>query len=241
MKQYIFAGVFALASAGVAAAQTGTPLGKFTLGTAGLSTAFGLSGNTLGLTFSGSYGPPRGIDATRYDASTALSLGLGNPVSGVGLQFDANLTSFRNFGVSGNFSASIHKMFQFNDKGVYSVMLSAGNLGAWGDAATLPENASVIGSYMFGIGPHPAVVTLGATTALNPNNDIEAIGSFGYSLNSDWAVSVGFAGDTPVVGATWQPAFLSNTPISISISDIDDDAQRKLSIDIGHTFSLTGN
>jgi hypothetical protein len=241
MKQYIFAGVFALASAGVAAAQNGTPLGKFTLGTAGLSTAFGLSGNTLGLTFSGSYGPPRGIDATRYDASTALSLGLGNPVSGVGLQFDANLTSFRNFGVSGNFSASIHKMFQFNDKGIYSVMLSAGNLGAWGDAATLPENASVIGSYMFGIGPHPAVVTLGATTALNPNNDIEAIGSFGYSLNSDWAVSVGFAGDTPVVGATWQPAFLSNTPISISISDIDDEAQRKLSIDIGHTFSLTGN
>lgn len=241
MKQFIFAGVFALASAGVAAAQTATPLGKFTLGTAGLSSAFGLSGNTLGLTFSGSYGPPRGVGATRFDASTALSLGLGDPVNGVGLQFDANLTSFRNFGASGNFSANIHKMFQVNDKGVYAVMLSAGNLGAWGDAATLPENASLIGSYMFGIGAHPAVVTLGATTALNANNDIEAIGAFGYSLNSDWALNIGFAGQTPVVGATWQPEFLSNTPITISISDIDDESKRKLQIDIGHTFSLTGN
>lgn len=240
MKHYILASVLALA-AGSAAAQTGTPLGKFTLGTAGLSTAFGLSGNTVGLTFSGSYGPPRAPDNTRFDASTAVSLGLGDPVNGVGLQFDLNVTSFRNFGASGNFSANIHKVFQVNDNGVYSVMLSAGNLGAWGNAARLPENASIIGSYMFGIGLHPAVVTLGATTALNRNNDVEAIGSFGYSLNSDWSVNVGFAGDSPVVGATWQPAFSPNTPVSIAISDIDDEAKRKLSIDIGYTFSLTGN
>lgn len=240
MKKLLLAALIA-GTAGVASAQTGTPLGKFTLGTAGLSTAFGMSGNTVALTFSGSYGPPRAPDNTRFDASTAVSLGLGNPVSGLGLQFDMNLTSFRQFGESGNFSANIHKMFQLNNKGVYSVMLSAGNLGAWGNATRLPENASVIGSYMFGIGAHPAVLSLGATTALNINKDVEAIGSFGYSLNSDWAVSVGFAGDTPVVGATWQPEFLPNTPISISISDIDDEAQRKLSIDIGHTFNLTGN
>lgn len=240
MKTILFAGAMALAATG-ATAQTGTPLGKLTLGTAGLSTAFGLSGQTVALSFSGSYGPVRGPGGERLDASTALSLGLGDPVSGVGLQFDVNLTSFRSFGASGNVSASIHKAFQVNTKGVYSVMLAAGNLGAWGDAEALPENASLIGSYMFGIGPHPAIVTLGATTALNANNDVEAIGSFGYSLNSDWAVSIGFAGDTPVIGATWQPDFLQGTPISVSISDIDDDAQRKLSIDIGRTFSLTGN
>jgi hypothetical protein len=240
MKTILFVGALALAST-AATAQTGTPITKLTLGTAGLSTAFGLSGETVALSFSGSYGPVRGPGGERLDASTAISLGLGNPVSGLGLQIDANLTSFRNFGVSGNFSANLHKMFQVNDKGVFSVMLAAGNLGAWGDAAALPENASLIGSYMFGIGSHPAIVTLGATTALNPANDIEAIGSFGYSLNSDWAVSIGFAGDTPVVGATWQPDFLQNTPISVSISDINDETQRKLSIDISRTFSLTGN
>ena len=99
-------------------------------GQTGLSTAFGMSGNTVALAFSGSYGPPRPPDNTRFDASTAVGLGLGNPVSGLGVELDVNLTSFRHFGASGNISGNVSKMFQINDKGVYSVMLAVGNLGA---------------------------------------------------------------------------------------------------------------
>lgn len=207
------------------AATTATPSG------------FGLHGGTLGLAFSGSYGPVR-FDGQRWDASTVASLGLGDPVNGLGFQIDVNNTSFRNFGASGYLSLTLHHMFQTNPDGVYSVALTASNLAPWGDSAFLDPSISFVGSYMFGIDGRLAIASLGVTTDTNNARDLEVIAGFGVQVANDWSVNAGWVGNQTVLGASWRPDMLGGMTVGLSVRGLEDSDRRMFGVDISRAFDL---
>ena len=80
-----------------------------TIGMAGIPSGFGVAGNVVALSFSGSYSQQlRGVvpNQTHWDAATSATFGFGNPVSGVGVEVGINLTSFRRFGQSDHLRAT---------------------------------------------------------------------------------------------------------------------------------------
>jgi hypothetical protein len=209
------------------------------VGTAALPTGFGLYPNTVSISVSGSYGQWRdGVGSTRFDASTVLSYGLGDPVAGIGVQVDINVTSIRNLAASGYVSLTAHRMFQTSQAGVYSVAVNATHLAPWGNAARLDPGFSVIGSYLTGINGRLTVSSLGLTTTLNDARRIEMIAAFGMGLGDDWAVSLGWAGNQSVIGTTWQPVTLRGTTLGVSIRGIEDPARRLIGFDLFRSFNL---
>lgn len=83
-------------------------------GIAAVPSGFGLSNGTASLSLVGSYGPERGgQDSTRFDESTALAVGFGDPVNGLALEFGVVNTSFRNFGASGFFTVGVNHQFSY--------------------------------------------------------------------------------------------------------------------------------
>lgn len=221
-------------------AQTAEAQHSF-VGTAAIPSGFGLYGNTLGLSVSGTFGQWRGgAGSDRLDASAALSFGIGDPVNALGLQADLNVTSFRNFGVSGYLSLTLHRMFQTSSAGVYSVALSASHLAPWGNSARVDPGVSLVGSYMFGLNGRLAMATLGVANNLNNARDVEGIFGFGVAVSDDWAVNLGWAGNQSVFGATWRPQALGGAALSISVRGIEDRNRRLIGFDLSRSFSLTG-
>jgi hypothetical protein len=216
--------------AGSAAAQS-------FVATAGVPSGFALSGNTLGLSLSGSYGQPRsGPGSTRLDASSALSFGIGDPIGALGLQSDVNLTSFRRFGASGYASFTAHRMFQTNSSGVFSVALSLTHVAPWGDSAALPVGGSLIGSYLFGFDGRLAMATVGVANNLNDRRRVEPVLGLGLGITDNWAANLGWAGNQSVVGATWRPNFMGGFAVSISLRALENDNRRMVGIDLTRAF-----
>lgn len=83
-------------------------------GISAVPSGFGLSGGTVSLSLSGSYGPRRGGPGSdRTDASTAAAIGLGNAATGLGVELGVVNTSFRDFGGSGYFTLGANRQFSF--------------------------------------------------------------------------------------------------------------------------------
>lgn len=225
----LFATLMCVTGGGVAAAQT-------FVATSAVPSGFALSGNTFGLAASGTYGQRRdGPGSTRWDASSALSFGLGDPVDALGLQVDGNLTSFRDFGASGYLSLTLHRMFQISPAGVYSIAASATHLAPWGDPARLDPGGSLIGSYLFGVGGRLAMATAGIANNFNDERRVEGIVGLGVGVTDGWAVNLGWVGNQAVVGATWRPDFLAGFAVSFSARGDHDDRPR-FGIDLTRAF-----
>lgn len=211
------------------------------VGTAATPSGFALYGNTAAVAISGTYGQWRGgAGSDRLDASAALSFGVGNPYRGLGLQADVNITSFRDFGYSGYFSLTLHRAFQVDQAGVYSIALSASHLAAWGNSARVPVGGSLVGSYLTAIDGKLAMFSLGIANNLNDDRRVRGIVGFGMAVNDDWSVNAGWVGDQSVFGATWQPRVLGGTAISVSLRGVEDRNRRLIGIDVSRSFRLSG-
>jgi hypothetical protein len=228
--------VLALSCGATASAQT--------VGIADVPSGFGLAGGVLAFSLAGSYGPERGPvgpDNTRFDASSAILAGFGNPVAGLGVQGGINLTSFRNFGESGYFSFGVHKLFQTSDAGVYSVALNVGHLAPWGDAKRLDPGVSLVGTYLTSLGGNLAMISVGAATDNNDARDVKGVFGFGLGVSDTVALSIGQAGNRTALGVTFAPSLFAGNFLSVSINHNRDTNDNTLVVNIGRAFSILRN
>ncbi|MCH8465744.1 MAG: hypothetical protein LAT78_04100 [Roseinatronobacter sp.] len=225
-----------------AALMVAAPATAQVVGTPGAPSGFGLAGNVVAFSLSGSYGSKRGTgpQSTRYDASTSVVFGFGDPVDGIGLQIGANLTSFRKFGKSGFVTVGAHKMFQLSEAGIYSVALNIDNIAPWGDSKKNKLSGNLIVSYMTGFGPQLGLVTVGVTNNTTPNRKLKPV--FGISTGVTETSSVGFghAGDTSTIGMTFAPQALQGASISVAANRNWKTRQNGVTVDIGRAFALKG-
>lgn len=210
------------------------------VGTAGIPSGFGLSGGSVGLTASGSFGSPRNppIDNTRFDASASLLTGFGDPVSGLGFQAGLNVTSVRNFGESGYLTLGVHKMFQTNEKGVFSVALNATHVAPWGNATVLDPGYSLVGSYLTSVSGRLAVFSAGAATDTNANRDVEGVIGMGIGIADAASFSVGQVGAKSVVGMSFSPQWLGGSSLSVSVNHNHDTSRNTLVVDLARVFNI---
>lgn len=208
-------------------------------GIAAVPSGFGLSSGTASVSLSGSYGPERGPGDTRFDASTSLAFGLGDAVNGMAIDFGVVNTSFRDFGASGFLTVGASRQFSFSG-GIGSFALSASNLAAWGDASDNEESATAVATFLYNIGGNEVMATLGAGSHLASDNEPGLLGGFGVAVAPEWAVSAGFVGDSPIIGANYFPAALAGTSVNFSLRDLDDRDTAVFSVDLGYAFNLFG-
>lgn len=237
MKNFIASGALALSI------FAGSQAAAEAIGTPGVPSAFGLAGGGVGISLSGSFGPQRGSSGedTRFDASSGVTFGFGNPVTGVGVQSGIALTSFRDFGASGYLTLGVHKMFQSSDAGIYSVALNASHIAPWGDSEALDPGISLLGSYLTSFGSNFALVTVGVGNDMNDERDVQGIFGVGVGVGESYAVSIGQVGDRTSIGLTVSPDLLAGTSLGISVNHDWDTHDNTLVVDIGRTFSLFKN
>ncbi|WP_334195146.1 hypothetical protein [Pararhodobacter sp.] len=236
MKKSLIGAVAALAiGAGMASAQT--------IGIAGVPTGFGAAGGVAQIGFSATYSQrARGAGPTRThgDAATVANFGFGNPVTGLGIEFGINLTSFRRFGQSGHLSFGLHRLWQAGP-GVFSAALRAAYVSPWGDINAYRPAYSLTGTYLGGIGPRMAMVSVGVGTGWGQRgNDRTVRGAVGVGLglNEQWAASLGYVGQESVVGAVWNPPALGGTSVAFSVRNLEESGNATFAVDIGRAFAL---
>lgn len=213
---------------------------------------FGLSGGNLSLSASGTYGPERSPDDDTddtSDASTAVAIGFGDPVSAVGLEVGLVLTSFRDFGASGFMTVGINRQFAF-EGGVTSINVSASNLAAWGDAEDSEVSYSVVGSVAYAVGNTPMVTTLGYGTSYGTGFgfsdddcfvDCEGfVFGIGAGVSETWAISAGVVGDHSMIGATYFPATVEGLSANIWVRDAEDPDSTTFGVDLGFITNVFG-
>ncbi|MFD1195222.1 hypothetical protein ACFQ3C_11115 [Seohaeicola saemankumensis] len=209
-------------------------------GIAAVPSGFGLSNGTASLSFSGSYGPERGDpDSTRFDASTAFSVGFGDPVNAVALEFGVVNTSFRNFGESGFFTVGANRQFSFAG-GTGSVAVTVSDIEGWGDSKDNDVSGTATASFVYSINGRPVMATIGAGSSLTRDGDTGLIAGFGLSLAPDWAVSAGVVGESPIIGASYFPSALQGASVNFSLRDLDEGDDAVFGIDLGYSFNLFG-
>ncbi|MCC6007000.1 MAG: hypothetical protein JJU40_04935 [Rhodobacteraceae bacterium] len=208
-------------------------------GIAAVPSGFGLSGGTASVSLSGSYGPPRGPDNTRFDASTAIAAGFGNPATAVGVEVGLVNTSFRRFGHSGFFTLGVNRQFPI-EGGTGSVSVSASNIAGWGDSRNNPVAGTIVASFAYSINGRPVMATIGAGSRLTRNNEAGIIAGFGMSVAPDWAISAGVVGDSPIIGASYFPPMLEGASVNFSLRDFDRGSNTVFGVDLGYAFNLFG-
>lgn len=217
-----------------------------------IPSGFGLSGGNLSLSASGTYGPERSPDDDTddtSDASTAIAFGLGDPVTGLGVEFGVVLTSFRDFGASGFMTLGVNRQFSF-EGGVSSISVSASNLGAWGDAEDSEVSYSVVGSVAYALGNTPMVTTLGYGTSYGTgfgfSDDDCFVGCEGFvfgvgaGLSETWAVSAGVVGDHSILGATYFAPTVEGLTANLWVRDAEDSDSATFGVDLGFVTNLFG-
>ena len=229
----------AVASFGVALAVT-APASAQVVGTPGAPSAFGLAGGVGAASITGTYGPRRGPNLTRFDASTALTFGFGDPVDGLGVQVGANLTSFRKFGKSGFLTLGVHKMFQASDAGIYSVGVNVENIAPWGDAKRNKVSGNVVVSYMTSFGDKLGLITVGATNT-TPGRKVEPILAVGMGLTDTSSVSLSQVGDRTTLGTTFAVSALSGASVNLSAARDWKTKQNFFVVDVTTAFNFMGN
>jgi opacity protein-like surface antigen len=225
-----------------AALVVSAPATAQVVGTPGVPSGFGLAGNVVAFSLSGSYSDRRraGSNATRFDASTAVVFGFGDPVDGIGFQLGANLTSFRKFGKSGFVTVGMHKMFQLSDAGIYSVALNVDNIAPWGDAKSNKLSGNIVASYMTGFGSQLGLVTVGVTNNTTPTRKLKPIFGISRGVTERSSVGFGHAGDSSTIGMTFAPAALQGASVSIAANHNWKTRQNGVTVDIGRAFALRG-
>ena len=233
--------VFRIVTATCLAAQLlVAPAGAQVVGTPGAPSAFGLSQGSVAAALSGSYENRSrgGLRPTRFDASTSILIGFGDPVDGIGFQLGTTITSFRDFGAAGYFTLGAHKMFQTSEHGIYSVAANLDYLAPWGESRENKPSGNLLLSYMTGFGPRLGLVTLGV--ANNTRFDRRPVGVFGVGVGISDETSISFAqlGERSTIGLTTAPAALRGATLSVGLSRDWSSRTSLLTVDIGRSFNI---
>lgn len=215
-------------------------------GIAAVPSGFALSGGTVSLSFSGSYGPPRGgPGGDRADASTAIAVGFGDPINAIGVELGIVNTSFRDFGGAGYFTLGVNRRFAF-DGGIGSVSLTGVNLAPWGGSSSLEAGVNLVTSFVFDVNGRPAKATIGAGSRIGSragpaaNQGAGIIAGFGIGIAPDWAVSAGVVGRSPTIGASYFPAAFQGASINVSLRNPNRGRDAVFGVDLGFAFDLLG-
>ena len=224
---------------GAAMAVT-APAAAQVVGTPGAPSAFGLAGGIASVSLTGTYGPPRGVGLTRFDASTSFAVGFGDPVDGIGFQVGANLTSFRKFGKSGFLTVGVHKMFQTSEAGVYSVGVNLENIAGWGDVKGKKVSGNIVASYMTSFGDQLGLITVGATNS-TANNKVAGILAVGMGVSESTSISLAQVGNRSTLGYTIATPALSGLTINMSVARDWKAKENYFAVDLATSFNLLGN
>ncbi len=211
---------------------------------AGIPSGFLTAPGHLNATLSGSYGPPRGgPGSTRFDASTSLAVGFGDPVNAVGVEVGLVNLSFRRFGHSGYFSVGFHRQFSTGNGGTGSVALTVDQLGAWGDARGNRIGGTLVVSTMSDVptatGRAPVMVSFGAGTNITRDKTAGVVAGVGTGLSPDWSVSAGIYGDSGLVGATWHPTSYPGFTVGFTARK-QESTNAVFGVDVGYAFNIFG-
>lgn len=185
----------------------------------------------------------------RVDGSLAAGIGFGNPVSGVGVEVVASLTSVdpRNggFGDSGTIGLKFHRVIDAGSS--TSVAFAFSDAARWGDAdKSLRSNyAAISGNLPIRlIGNYPLAVTFGVGNGSyrpfgSADNNVGAFFSVGSQLSERTALSLSNVGGKTNVGLGLTPF---NAPISVSVGVLDlgnrSTIGKNLSINAGYAFTF---
>ncbi len=213
---------------------------------AGLPTGTLTAPGTLSATISGSYGPLRGIPgrpkSTRFDASTSLAVGFGDPVNALGFEVGLVNLSFRNFGHSGYLQFGLNRQFSAGQS-IVSTALRVTDIAGWGDAKNNKVAGSLITSISYGIqtknGTMPAMAVIGVGSNVRTNGKAGVILGFGVGVSQDWSVNAGISGDTGVLGASFSPSAWNGFNASFAVRKPRSQSA-SFGVDLGYNIRLFG-
>ncbi len=208
--------------------------------TPGAPTAFGLPDGVLAISQSGSYSTRnrRGLAPTRFDGSSAVTYGFGDPVDGIGYHIGATITSTRRYGRSGYLSWGAYKLFQRDDRGVYAVAANLDYVGRWGEGREMRPSGNLLASYMTGFGENLGLVTLGVANNTRFDRRIVGVFGLGVGVTERSSLSVAQMGSRTTLGLTTAPAILQGFTLSAGLSRDWSSKTDMLAVDIGRNFTL---
>lgn len=206
----------------------------------GAPTAFGLSRGEVFGGISGGYESRNrgGSSPTRFDASSTIFIGFGDPVDGIGFQVGTALTSFRNYGKSGYVSVGVHKMFQTSEQGIWAVAANLDNITPWGDSSDNKLSGNLLLSYMTGFGPRLGLVTVGLANNTRLDRRLEGVFGLAVGITDKTSLNVAQLGRRSTLGVMTAPPALGGVILSAGLSRDWSSKTTLLTVDIGRTFNM---
>lgn len=167
----------------------------------GVNSAFPPPGNTGYVAFT-AVNPRDGIEGSDADGELSIGYALGNPIDGISLSLQANITGLDPFGDSGNFDISLARAISVTDTSLTMVGVSAGNLGAFGSATVDDEQYSIYLSHLMDVeiggGLFPMQVTVGyGNDTTRPSDGTGTVGDgyfYGMGVGVSPNLSLGISG-----------------------------------------------
>jgi len=212
---------------------------------AGIPSAYLTAPGQMKATLSGSYGPRRGTGprSTRFDASTSLAIGFGDPVDAIGVEVGVVNLSFRRFGHSGYFTVGFNREFETGAGGKGAVALTFDRIGGWGDARAGKVGGTLVfsttGTMDTASGPMPVMTTFGVGSNITRKREAGVILGVGMGLSPDWSVSGGIYGDSGVIGTTWHPVDHNGLSVGVTLRK-QSTVKPVFGVDVGYAFNVFG-
>ncbi|MDO9524639.1 MAG: hypothetical protein Q7J57_03720 [Gemmobacter sp.] len=170
-----------------------------------------------------------------------MGFGLGNPATGIGLQFSAVATSLsNNFGDSGYINIKAARQVSGGRTPTY-VGLEVDHLGNWGQARGSKPGVKValttFGQVQMGAGRdyNPYMITLGVGSRLRANRTKSGVFfGAGLGLTENLAISAAWTGETVDLGAGFRLSGLPNTYFNAVVNDVTDTRNsRRVTVSVG--------
>lgn len=190
--------------------------------------------------------PREGIAGKTPDGDVSFGFTAGNPVTGVGLAFGADITGLEPFGDAGSFSLQASRLLGITETTATFAAISYSGFGGWG-AQRGQEKLSIYATTFGTVGgaiPKPYLLTIGY------GQDTQYTG-FGTGVLEDslfWGAGIGLTENlsASLSGTTNQVNFgvgvrlpgLENISISAGVLDVTDAVDRRQkSITIGYSLN----
>lgn len=179
------------------------------------------------------------------DGSMVIGLGLGDPLTSVGVEASLGITSVSTpfwgdgkFGDEGNVNIKLHRVVP--DLG--SISLGASNLAGWGSTVDNPTNIYIAFSGLRNIGTYQQYsigYTIGWGSAVS---DKETQGSIFYGAalaRSGYNMSLGIIDSERHLTFSWQPNFMRDVSISYTkVMDVNFAFRDREILTLGYALSL---
>ena len=184
------------------------------------------------------------------DGGTSLGFGLGDNRRAVGLEFNYNNLSIRDFGANGSFNAKVHRIVYASEDTQIAVAVGWDNFANYGSD---PEGTSssvygLVNAYHFlsdnPENPLPINVSLGVGGApIYSNSDVGVIAGVGMQVHPNIGVGVAWSGVGVNLGASYLPVLTLPLTLNVIYGDVfnNSDGGSVLAIGVSYGFDFTPN